>query len=143
MRVLYEEDYVVRTDDARTHGAIAERTSLTPGEAEAVLNALGKWGLVEMTAEYDRSDGGVRSEGYSYYLTNEGFEVAHDRELTVQQNRTNGVLAVVTAGLFVSAIVQAFSTFVEIPVASQRPVLLLAAVAAALSVVALWRYDVL
>lgn len=48
-------------------------------------------------------------------LEPDGFEVAHERELTKRQDRTNRILAILTGGLVFAALVQAFAATLSVP----------------------------
>lgn len=97
---------------------LAERTDYDMDKLDTILERMEAGGLVDSLQLGTESP-----EAKTLGLNETGFKVAHDRRNSKRQHETNLVLAVFTIGLFLTALVQAFSA---ITAAGQRDQLIIA-----------------
>lgn len=131
---LYQEEVVWSADDdIDGEHELVEATGLEPSELKDELAFLEQTGLVgriqtgvKVDFPHKGTEGVIgipnkaRRVGTHVGLTPTGFEVAHERELNQQRNRTNRVLAILTAGLFYAALIQAQAAYLQIEQAERN-----------------------
>lgn len=111
-------------------GEVAELDA-DQSEVKEILNKLERWNLVKVMSSDTEA---VVS------LEDLGFDVAHEREIAKRQDRTNRVLAVLTAGLVFAALVQALGTIVTASGTQQEHMALGTVIIAFAVAVVLWRF---
>lgn len=119
--VLYHEGAFIKNPfgEMPEDHIFVEETGLDPDETMMNLEILKEWGLVERTPtdhkNYITVPGPKDPQNTANSLTQEGFSVAHDRELSKKQNVTNKMLVIVTIGLFSAALIQALAGVYSVP----------------------------
>jgi hypothetical protein len=106
---IEEEDFTApQVAKRKLAEEISDKLSIEEGR-EHVIDVLGELdnslGLVDFSAANNQA---------SLRLEPDGFEVAHERELTKKEDRTNRVLTMLTAVLAFSAIIQAQSAYLQV-----------------------------
>ncbi|MFC7202015.1 hypothetical protein ACFQJC_00680 [Haloferax namakaokahaiae] len=110
VRVLYQQSPNLPTGEInRSHPFVVE-TDLNRLEANKSVETLEEWGLVEREEIKSRWDspgtGGLEGEReYGYKLTSDGFDVAHERELSARDNQINNSLVFLTFILVLAQII--------------------------------------
>lgn len=87
-------------DKLKKVNQISSDTGINPTEVSRTIEFMREIKLVEDLESSEK-------EKPAFGLSRKGFDVAHERELTKRQDRTNQLLAILTAGLLATATSQA------------------------------------
>lgn len=87
-------------DKLKKVNQISSDTGINPTEVSRTIEFMRDIKLVEDLEPSEK-------EKPAFGLSRKGFDVAHERELTKRQDRTNQILAILTAGLLATATAQA------------------------------------
>lgn len=95
-------------DELPSDHELVQRSELDPAEIKDALVFLRDQGLIEMNVQADTNDTGteVVSRYRTLQLKPDGFNVAHERELSLQENASNVAVAALTLVLGLTALVQ-------------------------------------
>ena len=111
LHLMYEQNIDSPSANIDENHPFATKSSLGIDEAEDAVNKLTEWGLLEMKVIHE---GYNKLEKvpieYGYELTEKGFDVAHERELKEESQKTNFSLMALTAILALTALIQAISS---------------------------------
>lgn len=111
VRVLYYEAPDIPDEEISKRHPFVTNTDLDPQTAEEAVVALKNWGMVEEVVkerkgDYDPETGKLDGEVvHGYRLESDGFDVAHERELSSRQNRINRSISIFTVTLVVVEVI--------------------------------------
>jgi len=89
---------------------LVERTTLDSSGVEEALEYLDRQDLIQMIGVVNSDDESAKRE---VQLTPKGFDVAHERELSLRDNASNYATTALTGILVLSSIVQGLITYVS------------------------------
>lgn len=108
IRELYSDSSTLPSDNIST-GHPFVTGDLNIQEAEDAVESLEEWGLIEREIktreDWDSDSGKYQTVIHGYKLTSDGFEVAHERELSERNNKINTSLVFFTFILVLAQII--------------------------------------
>lgn len=98
IQVLYRESPRIISEEIDKDHPFVTEGGLTQVEASKAFDSLDDWGLIEENPKDQAKtvDGEVVTIEKGYLLTKDGFEVAHERELSRKDHRINHTLVFFT-----------------------------------------------
>lgn len=113
---LYEEqEEIWYLDSIPDSSDIVEETGLPPEEIEEYLFDMHDLGLLEKSVQTqpDYSNNLEYVDPIAFSISSKGFDVAHDREMNANQQRTNIGIGILTVFLAIGSLLQGYSAFLS------------------------------
>jgi hypothetical protein len=92
-----------------TISSLTQSTELSESEVRESVDKLEKWELVKSLTVNSETEGDFTAVS----MEKQGFEVAHERELNENQQRSNIALAILTSFLVVGSLLQGYSAYLS------------------------------